>query len=198
MKRMAAGAGLGLLLVAGLAVDAAAQVSITPQVGVYIPASDFYNLRDEAEELVEVEKEGTLGLGLAVEFGFLRGSLLYATGAQLNERGVSGRENIGDGSVLAAAADLVLRPLPRFLVQPYLLGGIGVKNAQYSTDEGVGGAFDEDNTEVAAHVGLGADLMLGGIGIMAEISDFMSRDADDDLVHDAFATVGLRFQLGGR
>jgi len=182
-----------LMLTAGTA--AGQGVSITPQLGVYIPASDFYELRDEADQ-IRLEKEGTLGLGLAVELGWLRGSIAYATGATLNERGVSGRENIGEGSVLTAAADLVIRPLPRLLVQPYLLGGIGLKNADYDADGGIGEAFPEDETEVAAHVGLGADLMLGRIGILAEFTDFISRDPDGDWgVHDAFAMVGLKFRL---
>jgi hypothetical protein len=186
------GAG-ALALTAG---GAAAQgVSITPQLGAYIPASDFYELRDQANE-IRLEKEGTLGLGLVVELGWLRGSIAYATGSTLSERGVSDRENIGNGSVLAAAADLVIRPLPRVLIQPYLLGGIGLLNAGFNADDGVGEAFPEEDTEVAAHVGLGADLMLGRIGIMAEITDFISRDPDGDwAVHDAFAMVGLKFRL---
>lgn len=188
-----------LLGVAALALTAgwaAAQgVSITPQLGVYIPASDFYELRDQADE-IRLEKEGTLGLGLAVELGWLRGSLAYATGSTLNEREVSDRENIGEGSVLVVAADVVIRPLPRVLVQPYLLGGIGLKNSDYDVDDGIGLAFPDGATETAAHIGIGADLMLGRIGVMAEITDFISRDPDGDWsVHDAFAAVGLKFRL---
>src|SRR5512141_1673349 len=189
----------GLLGAVALALSAggiaAQKVAVTPQIGVYIPASSFYELRDQART-VRVEKQGTLGLGLAVEAGWLRGSFAYATGATLNEHGVSNRQDIGKGSVLAATADLVVRPLPRFLVQPYLLGGIGVKNMNYKPDASATDLFPKDLTKLAGHIGLGADLMLGPIGLAAEVSDFVSRDPENAWkVHDAFATLGLKFRL---
>lgn len=199
MRKLRAGivSAAAVLLLGGTA--AAQGISITPSIGAYIPASDFYDLRDEADRL-RVEKDGTFALGLAVELGWLRGTLAYASGATL--RGVDtegGREEIGDGTLLLGAADLVLRPIPRLVVvQPYLLGGIGFRNASYDTDR-LESFFPEDDRETALHIGLGADLMLGRIGIVAELTDFISRDADDKWgEHDAFATVGLKFRLGGR
>jgi len=191
-----AGCLLSGLLLAGSATDAAAQgAALIPQMGTYIPASSFYELRDQAND-IRLEKEGTLGLGLAVELGWLRGSIAYATGATLNERGVSDRHDIGDGSVLAAAADLVIRPLPRFVVQPYLLGGVGVKDANYRANSDFSGVFPKDETRLAAHIGAGADLMLGPVGVIAEVTDFISRNPDDKWkVHDAFAMIGLKFRL---
>jgi len=196
MSKRMRGLLLGSAALAFSASGAAGQgVAITPQFGVYIPASNFYELRDQAND-IRLEKEGTLGLGLAVDAGWLRGSIAYATGATLNEHGVSNRKDIGEGSVLAAAADLVVRPLPRMLIQPYLLGGVGLKNANYDANGSVTEAFPKDETKVAAHVGLGADLMLGRIGVLGEITDFISRDPDGDWkVHDAFAMVGLKFRL---
>ncbi|NJD09470.1 MAG: hypothetical protein FIB01_03145 [Gemmatimonadetes bacterium] len=187
---------LGAAALACSANGAAGQgATITPQLGVYIPASSFYELRDQANT-VKLEKEGTLALGLAVETDWLRGSLAYATGATLNEHGVGDRQDIGNGSVLAAAADVVLRPLPRILVQPYLLAGVGLKNVNYDPDADATDLFPEDLTEFAGHFGLGADLFLGGIGLAAEVSDFISRDPDGSWKqHDAFATVGLKFRL---
>ena len=39
--------------------------------------------------------------------------------------------------------------------------------------------------------------MLGPVGVVAEISDFISRDPDGDWnVHDAFAMVGLKLRFG--
>src|SRR5690606_32589739 len=117
MKRTIFGAlAAGLLILP--AAPAAAQVYITPAVGVFIPASDLEDLEGQAEQ-TRFDRSGTLGLGLNLEFGWLRGSIAYATGANISEEGVDGE--VGDGSVLAAAADLVVRPLPRILVQPYLL-----------------------------------------------------------------------------
>src|SRR5688572_414732 len=191
-----------LLALAALALGAqaaSAQIQITPSIGAYIPASDLKDLRSQAEE-ARLEREGTLGLGLNIQFGSLRGSIAYATGAKITDEGVDNEDEIGEGSVLAVAADYVVRPLPRIVVQPYLLGGAGFKREDYSySDEGITtDILPEDNRELTLHFGIGADLMLGGIGIMAEITDFLSKDQDDDWGrHDAFAFVGLKFNVGG-
>lgn len=178
---------------------ASAQIQITPSIGAYIPASDLKDLRSQADE-ARLEREGTLGLGLNVQFGSLRGSIAYATGATITEDGVDDQDEIGEGSVLAVAADFVVRPLPRIIVQPYLLGGAGFKREDYSyNDEGVStNILPEDNRELTLHFGVGADLMLGSIGIMAEVTDFLSKDQEDSWGrHDAFAFVGLKFNVGG-
>jgi hypothetical protein len=183
-----------LVLVPG---DAGAQLYVTPALGAYIPASDLRDLRGETEQR-RLSREGTLGLGLNLEAGWLRGSIAYASGATINESGVQNRDAVGDGSVLAVAADLVLRPLPRLLVQPYLLGGAGFKRLDYSyAAEGLSHPLPADRRDVALHVGLGADVMFGGIGVMAEITDYITRHPGGGFgQHDAFAFVGLRVRLG--
>ena len=189
-----------LVMAAAVMMPVAAEaqgVSVTPAVGVYIPASDLYSLRDEAQEF-SVEKEGTFALGLNVETGFLRGSLAYASGAQINQRGVQNRDNIGEGKLLAVAGDVVLRPIPRLLiVQPYLLLGAGLRREDYSyEDDGVADALPSDQSDFAFHAGIGADIMLGSIGIVAEISDFITKDEDDKWdQHDAFGFVGLKLRV---
>jgi hypothetical protein len=193
---LATAAAVGL----GSAEKARAQIYITPAAGAFIPASDLRDLKDQAEQ-TRLERSGTLGLGLNVELGWLRGSLAYATGATISERGVSGTDEVGDGSVLAVAADVLVRPLPRLLVQPYLLGGVGLKRQDFSfTDDGLGeNPLPSDRTDLALHVGIGADLMLGGVGIMAEVTDYVTRTEEKTFgQHDAFAFVGLRIRLGGR
>jgi hypothetical protein len=188
------------LLIFALLLPAAAHaqgVHITPTVGVYIPASDLYSLRTEAEEFT-VDKEGAFALGLNVDLGMFRGTVAYATGAQLNQRGVEDRENIGEGKLLAVAGDLVLRPIPRLIiVQPYLIAGAGLRREDYSYEEsGVEDAFPSDQSDFALHAGIGADIMLGRIGIVAEVSDFITKDEDDDWdQHDAFGFVGLKLRL---
>ena len=196
MKRLlfaAAAAGLPALAAA----PAAAQIYITPAAGVFIPASDLEDLEGQAEQ-TRLDRSGTLGLGLNIELGWLRGSIAYATGATISEEGVDGDEEIGDGSVLAAAADLIVRPLPRLLVQPYLLGGIGLKRQDFSfDDDGVGSnPLSSDQTDFAVHAGIGADVMLGRFGIMAEVTDYITRNEDSTFgQHDAFALVGLRVRM---
>ena len=186
-------------LLAGRPATSAAQViTIAPGLGAFIPASGLRELRTEAEER-QLERAATLGVGVNVETRWVRGSVAYATGATLTDRGVTNLGDVGDGSVLAAAADFVWRPLPRFGLQPYLLGGGGIKRQDYSyDDEQFENVFPAEKTDFTVHFGLGADLWLGGIGIMAEVTDFLSPKADDSLgQHDAFMLVGLRYRLGG-
>jgi hypothetical protein len=187
------------VLTAALIAPAAAhaqRITITPSAGLYIPANDFYNLRDETRNAA-VEKEGTFAMGLNVEFGSLRGSVAYASGAQLNERGVQNRENIGEGKLLAIAGDLVIRPLPRILVQPYLLIGAGLRREDFDyEDDGISNAFPSEQSDFAFHAGIGADLMLGRIGVVAELTDFITQEPTGGWnQHDAFGFVGLKFRL---
>jgi hypothetical protein len=173
-------------------------ITVTPSVGVYIPASDVYQLRDDAEQIFSVDKEGTFALGLNVELGMLRGSIAYASGAQLNQRGVSNNDAIGDGKLLAVAGDLVLRPIPRLIIiQPYLIAGAGLRREDYSyDDDGVSNALPKDKSDFALHAGIGADVMLGRIGVVAELTDFITKNEEDDWdQHDAFAFVGLKLRL---
>jgi hypothetical protein len=171
-------------------------ITITPAVGLYIPANDFYNLRDEANNAT-IDKEGTFAMGLNVEFGSLRGSIAYASGAQLNDRGVTDRENIGEGKVLAIAGDLVIRPIPRILVQPYLLIGGGLRREDFDYDEdGISDAFPKEQSDFAFHLGVGADVMLGRIGVVAEFTDFLTQEPTGDWnQHDAFGFVGLKVRV---
>src|SRR5688500_9874828 len=97
---------LTVLLAAGLpALGSAQGITIAPTIGAYIPAGSFDELETRASEL---KRGATLGLGFNLELGSLRGTLAYATGAKIDEEGdVQDREEIGDGSVLAATAGLV-------------------------------------------------------------------------------------------
>jgi hypothetical protein len=179
-------------LVAFGASAAQAQVGITALAGGYIPGGSLKEVESGATD-VAVKRDGTLSLGLNLDFGPLRGSLAYASGTTIEN---ANRQDIGKGTVLAAAADIVLRPLPRIIVQPYALGGVGFKNLSYDKDSGITNAFPEDTRKLSLHAGIGADAMLGPIGVVAELTDFISRDANDKWgVHDAFLMAGLKFRL---
>lgn len=172
-------------------------ITITPQIGVYVPGDDFESLRAGADS-IRVDNEGTLALGFNVDLGFLRGSVAYASAAKLNRRGISGQDEIGEGKLLAVAGDLVLRPIPRILIlQPYLLAGAGLRRADYDyDDDGISDAFPENESDFALHAGIGADIMLGPIGIAAEITDFISKNQDDEWKrHDGFGFVGVKLRL---
>jgi hypothetical protein len=184
------------LLLAAAPRAAAAQFGVTLLGGAYVPASDFYELRGAADDL-RVERAATLGLGANVDFAPFRLSVAYATGATLNEAGVQNGRDAGDGSVLAAAASFVLRPLPRVLAQPYLLAGLGLKREHFSFRDDVtaGNPLPRSQSDVAVQIGLGADLMLGGFGVVIEVTDYISRRDSGFGSHDAFALIGLRLQL---
>lgn len=180
-------------LVAIAAVPLRAQISITPMVGGYIPASDVNQVTGSARGIAKT-RDGTLSLGANVDLGMLRGTLMYASGTTIKN---ASKENLGKGSVLAAGADLVIRPLPRIFVQPYLIAGAAQKFYKYSDTPSffVNSGSDRD---FALHGGIGADLMFGSMGVAAELTDFVSKGADKKWnVHDAFLMVGVKFRLGG-
>ena len=187
---------LAIVALAAAAVPSASQaqgITVTPQLGFFVPGNDVDELRSGADS-VFIKKEGDLALGLNVNFGFLRGTIAYATSATLKPTRVSGE--IGEAKVLTVAADAVLRPLPRVLVQPYFLLGGGLRREDYSYDDDGFDAFPDADSDFALHAGIGADLNLGPVGISAEFTDFLSQDASDDWKrHDAFGFVGVKLRL---
>src|SRR5262249_17305861 len=149
----------GAALVVAISPIAVAQVTITPMVGGYIAASDVNQVSSGAQNLVR-SRDGTLSLGAALDFGSLRGTLAYASGTTIKSRS---SQDPGKGSMLATTADLVIRPLPRILVQPYVIAGAGEKFYRYDDNASV---FTGGNTKAfGLHGGLGADVMMGSVGV---------------------------------
>jgi hypothetical protein len=170
---------------------ARAQVAITPMVGGYVPASDVNQVAGSASNIAKT-RDGTLSLGADVDFGMFRLSGAYATGTTIKN---ASRQDIGKGSVLATTADVVIRPLPRIFVQPYLVAGAGEKFYKY--DESPTLLSGGNRNAFAVHGGLGADLTLGSVGVVTELTDFVSKGADNKWnVHDAFLMAGLKFHVG--
>jgi Outer membrane protein beta-barrel domain len=168
-----------------------AQIIIEPMVGGYVPASNVNQVQGSATDIAKT-RDGTLSLGLNLGLGMFRGSLAYASGTTIKN---ASKQDIGKGNVLAAAADLVIRPLPRILVQPYLLAGAGEKFYKY--DQSTLFASGSSDQDFAFHGGIGADATLGSLGVVAELTDFLSKGADSKWnVHDAFLMVGLRVPIG--
>src|SRR3954468_3019760 len=102
-----------------------AQLSILA--GGYVPGSDVHQVTSGAQTIAE-SRNGTLSLGANLELGALRLSSAYASGTTIKN---ASRQDVGKGNLFGAAADLVIRPLPRPLVQPYILGGAGEKFYRY-------------------------------------------------------------------
>ncbi len=199
-------AGAAALLLVGGGAAQAQHITFAPTVGVYTQANSLDQLRTNADSIVGVKRASGLALGGNLELGFLRATLNYVSGATIDCRsgcGFQGTGEIGKGKILMGAADAVLRPIPRIVIfQPYAIAGIGFKKFDYDTNTNLSGAFSsvKSNSTAAFHAGLGGDLMFGSMGIMAEVTDYISQGQTDpsgnkQLQHDAYAFVGLRFRV---
>jgi hypothetical protein len=183
------GAVVAVLLAAAAGPAGAQTLSVVA--GAYVPASDFYEIRQGAQT-VAAAREAALAVGVNLERGLLRASLAWATGATLTEEGVENGADIGDGSVLAGTLGVVVRPVPRIVVQPYALAGVGAKRQTFSlADVGARSA-----TDLTLQIGIGADLVLGPLGLVLEVTDYISRRPESGGgQHDAFVLAGIRFRL---
>ena len=205
-------AGALLLPVAAGAQVPGFDLELVPKVGFYAPAADLEAARDAAGEIVE-QRGGGLAIGVALDVGVpgapvsfrLGGD--YVTSSEFTYRESGGElESTGEQTMLALAGDLVLRPLPRLIVvQPYLLAGAGVKRYDFSFSRPDGEttidqAFPDSQTDFTVHAGLGLDLGIGPIALVAEVSDYVSwyeaEGADESaLQNDLFIMAGLRVGL---
>lgn len=204
MSGLCALAGAAALLVVSGGAAQAQHITFAPTVGVYTQANSLDQLRTNADSIVGVKRASGLALGGNLELGFLRATVNYVSGATIScKSGCQSTGDIGKGKILMGAADAVLRPIPRIVIfQPYALAGIGFKKFDYDTNTNLAGAFSsvKSNSTAAFHAGLGADLMFGGMGIMAEVTDYISQGQTDpsgsrQLQHDAYGFVGLRFRV---
>ncbi len=192
----------GALALVALAGPARAQsIYISPLVGGYTQANSLDQLSANANAM-SIKRESALTLGGNLELGFLRATVNYVSGATIQQKSgtsLSTSGDLGKGRILMGAADAVIRPIPRLVVvQPYALAGIGFKNFKYSLSNTNLG--DVTHSTAAFHAGLGADVMFAGVGIVAEVTDYISQGQEDaagkkQLQHDAFGMVGLRLRL---
>ena len=188
-------------------------LELVPKIGFYTAAADLQAASTAAGEIVD-DRGGSLALGLAADFGValipvsFRVGFDYVSGSEFTYADTTGAdvEASGEQTMLAIAGDVVLRPLPRLVVvQPYLLAGAGVKRYAFSFSEvGTGSdveeAFPESQTDFTLHAGLGLDLGLGPIALVAEVSDYVSwYEAEGgegtELQNDIFIMAGVRVGL---
>ena len=209
-----------LSLLAGVALTgapAAAQVpgldvQLVPKVGFYSPVTDLQAAADAAGEIVD-DRGGSLAFGLALDLGVplsplnVRVGFDYVTASEFTYADTTGAdlEANGEQTMLAIAGDVILRPIPKLLiVQPYLLAGAGVKRYDFSFADAADGsdveeAFPESETDFTVHAGLGLDLGIGPIALVAELSDYVSwydaEGGDSEMQHDLFVMAGVRVGL---
>ena len=201
-----------------LATPAAAQVpgldlSLVPKVGFYAPATDLETAQSAAGQIVD-DRGGSLAVGLALDFavpfapvGF-RVGFDYVTSSEFTYADTTGAdlEATAEQTMLALAADIVLRPLPKLLiVQPYLLAGAGVKRYDFSFSETDGDtsieeAFPDSETDFTVHAALGLDVGIGPIALVAELGDYVSwyepeGGDESELQNDLFIMAGIRVGL---
>ena len=179
-----------LVALFALAPTARAQVNVTPLIGGYVPADDWSQLKTNAETYAHT-RQGRRSLGLNVEVGPFRGSVAYASGTSLKD---ADRQDVGQGSVYAVAGDAVIRPLMRMFVQPYLVLGAGAKF--YAVDQVYSADTEIETRRFAGHFGAGLDVMVGPVGIAAEITNFLNKGRGLNWNgHDAFVMAGMRIRL---
>src|SRR5690606_4504265 len=169
---------------------ASAQLGLIPRAGIYIPAGDFAEIDDAVEGTIDAEKEAAFALGATLEISKLYVSLDYVTGSQLSTDGLANGDDLGNGSMLAIAGGLVFRPaIP--LIQPHIRLGAGVKRQNYSfDDQGFDIDFPDDDTDFALHGAVGLTLGIGGLGVQAELADYVTADGFSP--NDLILSLGLR------
>jgi hypothetical protein len=142
-----------------------------------------------------------LGIGASLELDLplspinVRANVEAALGAKLQ---LDDQENGGEVDVVAITGDLVFRPLPRIVVfQPYLLAGGGIKRYSFEDSPLI---FGEGGSDFTGHVGIGGDLKIGPLAVLAELSDYISSFknegvGDSKLQNDVFVMVGFRIGM---
>ncbi|MDX1673888.1 MAG: hypothetical protein R3314_03705 [Longimicrobiales bacterium] len=185
---------------AGLTAPAGAQgLRITPKVGLYVPLSDLGQAQTTAG-LIAADQTGSLAIGVAAELGLpalpfdIRANVDYKTGSEIEADGTV-VENV-ETKMLAVAGDLVFRLPTLILIQPYVFGGAGVRQYDFSGDV----TELQDASDPTVHLGGGVDLSLGVLKLNAELGDYISwyeiqEGADAEMQHDFFVTLGLVFGL---
>ncbi len=204
-----------MVLLAGCLCTALAPETATAQGGYLLFQAGYYVPTRELGVLKEA------GIGEVVEFGKRERSFAYSLGLELPVTGpFSGRATLAYGTsadlpaeqaqcpdceaitgMLTATAALVFRPLPSSLaLQPYLLGGGGVKHYDLESLDELARAPLLDQTRKTALIGAGIEVRLGPLRIVTEVSDYVSpifaEDGDETMQHDLFLTAGLMLGSG--
>lgn len=182
-------------------VDSVAQVlSVTARAGVFAPVGDYDEAQASADELLR-EREGNFAFGASINlkpplspFG-VRFVTDYVTGSTLSRDGVTnGPEDNADAKTLYTGGDVLLTPIPRLLIlQPFVAVGAGYRHTSFDNQN----LPDFTEGDLVGHVGLGFDVGLGGLGLVAELSDYIARgiEGGPDWEHDLFLTAGIKIPL---
>lgn len=187
-------------------------VRLAPGVGWYMPQRDLAYVSGQPIGLapgpaVWLRAEARLPVrGLGIRGGF------FWAGSDLTRPRVAGGpgcgevcpivpgevDRIGGARIYLAVLDLAVHGPRVGSVQPYVLGGGGLKHHDF--DQGglsgdLADAFRDDDTAPTAHVGLGLALHLGAHAVLLEAGDYLSRSFADTRQDDVAVTMGVRIRL---
>jgi hypothetical protein len=197
------------------------RIDVIPSVGLFAPQSDLGRVRVDGEDL-PLRQRSALAAGVAVEFPLsaewlsLRGTAGLAPASDIAYLRHVGEESCGhqcyrtiyddvritDSRILILTAGALAR-LPRLAgVQPYAIGGAGIKHHSFSRQQlpsGFENVFDGGRSTVSVHAGAGAEIPLGPVALRAEVADHLSRyrltnaaSPHANLQHDVSAQIGFR------
>lgn len=180
-------------------------LSLMPKLGAFLSGvSSIGDISGETGSALGGE-QSVLSWGGSLAFGSRNGAVNFRlTGLRTTGSLVSTAEGIESAEfpipkkLLLLTGDLVLRPIPRFLVQPYAIGGAGARRLSIRGLEGTASGFDtEPRWDPTVQVGVGVDLRVGDVTIGLEIVDYLTGfgGAGNGLQHDAFAFLALGIPL---
>jgi len=169
------------------------QVALTlmPRAGLFLSGTgSFWDIAGEVSSSLS-DKQSVFTWGASLAFGSRDGPAnfrltgLRTTGSLASTPGGRASASAVPNKMLALTGDVVVRPVPRFLVQPYGIGGAGTRRLTISQAQGAG---TEARWDAALQVGLGVDLRIGNTTLGAEVVDYLTGfgRSDQGLQHDAF------------
>lgn len=172
-------------------------LTLMPRGGLFLSGvSSFEDISSEAGSALGGE-ESVLTLGGSMAFGSRDGPVnlritgLRTTGSLVSTtEGTTSPTDFGRENILAFTGDLVVRPLPRLLIQPYAIGGLGTRRISVKQLEEVA---SNTRWDLAAQIGLGADLRLGNVTLGMEVVDYLTglTSSNSGIQHDAFLFITL-------
>lgn len=176
-------------------------LTLMPKLGAFLSGvSSFGDISDETGSALGGD-QSVLSWGGSVAFGARNGTVnfrftgLQTTGSLVStDEGVESTEVPIPEKLLLLTGDLILRPIPRFLVQPYVIGGGGGRRLSIRGVEGIASEFDTGpRWDPTVQVGVGVDLRLGNVTVGLEVVDYLTgfSGAGNGLQHDAFVFLAL-------
>jgi hypothetical protein len=172
------------------------KLTFLPKAGMFLSGvSSFDDISGEASSALD-SKQSVFTWGGSVAFGSRDSGLnLRLTGFRTTGSLVSStdgpRAQPAPEHLLLITGDLILRPLPRLLLQPYGIGGVGGRRLLIEGNTSTTQA--NSSWDATGQVGIGADLRLGNVTVGVEIVDYLTRSGGSggELQHDAFAFLVL-------